>query len=957
MIDVQKLSVRLLVLVSVTLLAASASLAGVFDRTVPGTEETLNSQTMAPTGRIIIKFSETSALEVSETGIIGGDAQTRQRVNGLLTQHAKQAGVQRHFAASMQDIETNRLQGERKVRHSLPNLNAYGSLDFSDRARDRHYLLQVLKSLLADPAVETAFLEPIAVPASLGFDAFTGTFNPPAVNEDHDLLKSLTQPSSSVLSDTPDFTSAQGYLGAAPQGVNALAVAEVPGARGAGLNIVDVEGAWIWAHEDLPDPMYDPGPHRPEQTWRDHGTAVIGTIGGLDNGYGITGITPEVGIGGVSIQAYTTANAINAAWRAVNPGDCVVIELHAPGPNSDGNGQFGYVPMEYWQDNFDVIQIAAANGRIVCEAAGNGSQDLDDEVYGVTFDREYRDSGAIMVGAANHAGNPEWFTNYGSRVDLNGWGSSVTTLAYGDLQGAPSHPETEFYTSYFSGTSSATPIVTGAVLALQGIVKEGADATLDPILMREILVQTGSPANGTKHIGPRPDILAAWAETEIGFGTVAGVISDSDSGLPIAGAMVHPVDTDYEVLTNENGEFSLGFPAGPVGLEISSYFHESQTVNLEVVAGETTNLPINLTALPTVNYTGHISSQIDGDLTGVRATVLGSPLIASSVDANGNFTVEGAPEGQPFSILVDGVTLHGADVMHLTPIADSRNFQPLYFQLAEVEHTFELWWENFSDVNNNWTWGVPANAEVTAFSGEKCWGIGMDGTGYPENTAAYLFSGSYNFFGSEQVLLSFHYYCDTEAGFDGVKLQVRNNNDWVDIMPESEYDSDRIQALNAAPGWTGQSEGWRGAVFDLLPYTENLIELRFMFASDLGISEGGFYIDDVTFDMGDITSAVELHPGLVAPFAPRVHAFPNPFNPQTEIAWEISRPGDLNIEIFDTRGRRVRVLHDGPVSATYGRTLFNGRNDQGAKLSSGMYLVQVRDGAGMQKTTRISLVK
>ena len=50
------------------------------------------------------------------------------------------------------------------------------------------------------------------------------------------------------------------------------------------------------------------------------------------------------------------------------------------------------------------------------------------------------------------------FSNYGSRVDLSGWGFDVVTTGYGDLQ---SGHRDEWYTEIFGGTSGATPIVAG----------------------------------------------------------------------------------------------------------------------------------------------------------------------------------------------------------------------------------------------------------------------------------------------------------------------------------------------------------------------------------------------------------------------------------------------------------------------------------------------------------------
>lgn len=50
---------------------------------------------------------------------------------------------------------------------------------------------------------------------------------------------------------TPDFTVRQGYLDAAPGGIDARYAWTRPGGGGAGVKIVDVEGAWRFSHEDL----------------------------------------------------------------------------------------------------------------------------------------------------------------------------------------------------------------------------------------------------------------------------------------------------------------------------------------------------------------------------------------------------------------------------------------------------------------------------------------------------------------------------------------------------------------------------------------------------------------------------------------------------------------------------------------------------------------------------------
>lgn len=104
-------------------------------------------------------------------------------------------------------------------------------------------------------------------------------------------------------------------------------------------------------------------------------------------------------------------------------------------------------------------------------------------------------------------------SNDGKIVNVQGWGWHVTTLGYGDAQGGDS--ENVWYTLRFSGTSSASPIVTGSVACLQGRAKAKNGSPLTPKKVREILMKTGTPQEPgpgvplTQNIGPLPNLPAA----------------------------------------------------------------------------------------------------------------------------------------------------------------------------------------------------------------------------------------------------------------------------------------------------------------------------------------------------------------------------------------------------------------------------------------------------------------
>jgi hypothetical protein len=334
---------------------------------------------------------------------------------------------------------------------------------------------------------------------------------------------------------SPDFSGRQGYLEAPPAGVGARWAQNQPGGRGKGVNVIDIEGSWRLTHEDLVGHLGGllGGAPSDDLGWRNHGTAVLGVIASAANAFGTTGIAPEAFVRTVSIfgASSSSAAAIRQAADALSAGDILLVELQRRGPLGSAFGQGGYIAVEWWPDDFDAIAYAVSRGVIVVEAAGNGSQNLDDPTYDTPqtgFPPGWRnplggarDSGAVMVGAGapppgTHGAS--WgpdrsrldFSNYGRRVDVQGWGREVTTCGYGDLQGG-TNSEDAWYTDKFSGTSSASPIVVGALACAQGILR-AAGTPLTPATARRLLRETGSPqqagpgADVSQNIGSRPDI-------------------------------------------------------------------------------------------------------------------------------------------------------------------------------------------------------------------------------------------------------------------------------------------------------------------------------------------------------------------------------------------------------------------------------------------------------------------
>ncbi|MBN1550492.1 S8 family serine peptidase [bacterium] len=326
---------------------------------------------------------------------------------------------------------------------------------------------------------------------------------------------------------TPDWEDDQGYLDPAtdtPTGIDAEYAWTYSGGAGEHVVVCDLEYNWNFEHHDVS--KLSGSLLNPEWTLYstdDHGTAVAGEIVGDANGWGVTGACYQSDFRTCTTvqgtQSWNVSGALGIAIANLEPGDVILLEQQWDYAN---NGS--YVPIEWWmtttpdaQTNNSVyvaIQTAVANGIHVVEAAGNGSVNLDSLDW-------YGDSGAIIVGAGGAYSGGTWpqgdmqrlsFSSYGQRVNLQGWGENVYTAGYGDLYNVGGSDY--FFTSSFSGTSSASPIVAAAVACFESRWQEMLQSPCPPPQLRSILVDTGTvqvrPPDG--NIGPRPNLRSAFHE-------------------------------------------------------------------------------------------------------------------------------------------------------------------------------------------------------------------------------------------------------------------------------------------------------------------------------------------------------------------------------------------------------------------------------------------------------------
>lgn len=120
---------------------------------------------------------------------------------------------------------------------------------------------------------------------------------------------------------------------------------------------------------------------------------------------------------------------------------------------------------------------------------------------------------------------------------------------------------------------------------------------------------------------------------------------------------------------------------------------------------------------------------------------------------------------------------------------------------------------------------------------------------------------------------------------------------------------------------------------------------------DLFVESGGFYnfggspAANFALRVDVNSSATGVEPG-VAPALVLAPVHPNPVRAGATLDWSLARAGDASLLVLDAAGRVRRTLASGPAAAGPHRTVWDGRDDAGARLAAGRYWVQLRAEGG-----------
>jgi hypothetical protein len=174
-----------------------------------------------------------------------------------------------------------------------------------------------------------------------------------------------------------------------------------------------------------------------------------------------------------------------------------------------------------------------------------------------------------------------------------------------------------------------------------------------------------------------------------------------------------------------------------------------------------------------------------------------------------------------------------------------------------------------------------------------------------------------------------------------------------------------LKFAESQPSWFSKE---KEETFDIDAQTATLIELPFHLTTSTALTEAvtlqllaqqkllGTFAVNLSTDgalgkavggFSSTNSALEesLSDNTVEPAIPTESAlrqnYPNPFNPSTTIQYDLPEAGRVVLEIFDALGRIVRTLIKGESTAGVHTVTWNGTNDHGGLLPSGVYIYRI----------------
>jgi hypothetical protein len=516
---------------------------------------------------------------------------------------------------------------------------------------------------------------------------------------------------------------------------------------------------------------------------------------------------------------------------------------------------------------------------------------------------------------------------------------------------------------------------------------------LDPVNSNTVwgfMEYAASPAN----------TFGVWTAAFVHQYALSGIIRNTANNNPLELVALEVQETGKQIQTDSTGIYSFGSQFPSINVDLSAFAYQDTTymVNLTLYSPDTMDLFME----PEIEavFSGQVSDPSSGQ--GIPSTIefyaegnpRPGPYQTITTDANGNYnlqTIIGTynlilhPQSPyPYTeidslVLTSGgltydIQLSPADVMLVDDDA-GQNYEGYFTEaLKSLSRNYHRW-----DVSQN---GSPSAAEIAEFPMKLViWftGDGADSTltQFDQNQIlSHLNNGGRLFLTGQNIAEQI----DGTPLLNTLGLGFASDNSFLVVVGVAGDIGDGLAfSTIGSQGANNQTSKDQLAVQDstiarsIFTYGANqtatagaaveidsskMVFFGFGFEA---ISNKSFrestlqailnYLDQPTaIDANDLAAQIPQEFRLM-------QNFPNPFNPETTIRFAVPTSSDIKIVIYNSLGQKVRLLTEESFSPGYHEVVWNGLDDTGTNMPSGVYFYRMSTEEGISQVKKLLLMK
>ena len=418
---------------------------------------------------------------------------------------------------------------------------------------------------------------------------------------------------------------------------------------------------------------------------------------------------------------------------------------------------------------------------------------------------------------------------------------------------------------------------------------------------------------------------------------LTGRVTDASTGLPLeAQIIITERDAPWfrpRTSDPDTGKFWKPLATGSYHLKVKKEGYQDYNAVASVNSSAWTTHPtIALQALANATFAGTVKSA--GTL--IPARIIFKDMHPDTLVVDGTFIHPNKVGTYPIEIFAQGYFPYLGEV---TLVEGYNHFN---FNLSPAT---EIMSEDWSSGTDNWEitgpWVLQNELSASGYAITDSWG----GNGfYAENCDVNIAMANPIFIpSSDEVMLHFDSHLYTEWNFDPCTVEASTDGvSWTALWTKS-----------------GLWDTWAKEYVPLGDYAGMDIRLRFRLrdvSSHVELTDPGWTIDNIKVVRGYSTSVANSDPS-----APQLQSvlypnYPNPFNPETKINFTLSSPMAVRLEIFNLKGQLVRKLVDSQNLSGEQHIVWNGTDDDGRGVSSGVYYYRLTTPQKVM-TRKMALVK